>query len=139
MMIVYKTKSSLLIKLLFLAVLVFTLIVTIVEKNIALLAVTITFSAVIIYIFYNTYYTVYKNTLTIKSGFLFNEEINIHQIKKISRRRRNLLSGPGFSIDRLIIEYAEKEFVTISPELQNQFLEHLKRINPDIALEPNPT
>ncbi len=134
-MIVYKTKAGLLIKLLFATVLILVLIIIIIEKSIPLLAVTITFSAVIVYIFYNTYYTIYQNTLTIKSGFLFNEEIDILRIKKVSRRRRNLLSGPGFSVDRLMIEYGTGGLVTISPDLPIQMMEHLKKINPDILIE----
>jgi hypothetical protein len=134
MMIVYKTKASLIIKLLFAIALVLFLIIALMEKNIALFTVTIVVSAVIIYIFNHTYYTIYKNTLTIKSGFIFNESLKIDTIKKVTRKRKNLLSGPGFSVNRLIIEYNEHDCVIISPILQKEFLGHLKRINPDIDI-----
>lgn len=134
MMIIYKTKASAIIKLLFMIALLFATTIALMEKNIALLSVTLLIATVIIYIFYTTFYSIYKHTLTIKSGFLFNEEIDINTIKKISRKRKNLLSGPGFSVDRLLIEYNEHDCVIISPNQQQEFLDHIKRINPNIEL-----
>lgn len=131
-MIVYKTKASRIIKLLFTIVLILFLLIALMEKSLALFTVIIVVSAVIIYIFNHTYYTIYENTLTIKSGFIFNESLKIDSIKKVTRKRKNLLSGPGFSVNRLIIEYNEHDCVIISPCLQQEFLNHLKRINPDI-------
>jgi len=132
MMIVYKTKASLLIKLLFAAALVVLLTVALIEKSIALFAVTSGFGAFTIYIFYNTHYTIYDNILTIKSGFLFTESLDIESIRKVTRRRRHLLSGPGFSVDRLMVEYNEHDCVIIAPRLREAFMAHLKKINPDI-------
>lgn len=131
-MIVYKTKASLLIKLLFVTVLIVLLIIALVEKSIALLAVTAGFGAFTLYIFFTTHYIVYENTLTIKSGFLFAASIDIESIRKVTRRRRHLLSGPGFSADRLMIEYNEHGCVIIAPCLREAFVAHLKKINPDI-------
>lgn len=134
MMIVYKTKASLLIKLLFSIALVLVLLFAIVEKNFALLSIAIAFTLIVLYIFSTTHYTIFEDQLTIKSGFLFNEIIPIDKIKKITRKRKNLLSGPGFSADRLIIEFNEHDCVIISPNLQQQFIDHLRRINPDIEM-----
>ncbi len=131
-MIVYKTKASLLIKLLFVTALVVLLIVAAMEKSFALFAVTAGFAVFTIYVFQATHYTIYENTLTIKSGFLFAESVNIESIRKVTRRRRHLLSGPGFSADRLMIEYNEHGCVIIAPCLRETFVEHLRRINPDI-------
>ncbi|MCH5719136.1 PH domain-containing protein [Niabella hibiscisoli] len=101
-------------------------------KSIALFAVTAGFGAFTLYIFYTTHYTIYENILTIKSGFLFTESLDIETIKKVSRKKRHLLSGPGFSVDRLMVEYNEHDCVIIAPRLRQAFIEHLKRINPDI-------
>ena len=131
-MTVYKTKASLTIKLLFSILLLIAFAIALVEKRLALVAVIIVFCAVTIYIFYNTYYTIYENQLTIKSGFLYTEWIDINTIKKVTRRKRHLLSGPGFSVDRLIIEYNDHDCVIISPSLQQAFVAHLQRINAEI-------
>ncbi|WP_394801052.1 PH domain-containing protein [Niabella ginsengisoli] len=53
-------------------------------------------------------------------------------MRKVTRKRKNMLSGPGFSINRLIIEYNEHDCVIIAPSQQQAFMTHLKRINPDI-------
>ncbi|HTG57659.1 MAG TPA: PH domain-containing protein [Niabella sp.] len=132
MMIVYKTKASLLIKLLFATALLVLLVVALVEKSIALFAVTLGFGVFTVYIFYNTHYTIFENILTIKSGFLFTESIDIESIRKVTRRRRHLLSGPGFSVDRLMVEYNKHDCVIIAPRLREAFVRHLKKINPDI-------
>ncbi|MFT4094210.1 MAG: PH domain-containing protein [Niabella sp.] len=134
MMIVYKSKASDLIKLLFAIAIILLLIFAITEKSWALAAVAAVFSGVVIYIFLETHYTVYENLLTIKSGFLFKETIDIDTIKKISISRKHLLSGPGFSVNRLIIDYNEHDCVIISPDQQSDFLTRLKKINPDIVI-----
>ncbi len=131
-MIVYKTKASLLIKLLFIMALVVLLTVALFEKSIALFTVTVGFAAFTLYLFYTTHYTIYENILTIKSGFLFTASLDIDTIKKITRKKQHLLSGPGFSVDRLMVEYNEHDCVIIAPRLRKAFIEHLKRINPDI-------
>ena len=134
MMIVYKTKASSLIKLLFTIVLLLLLLISALEKSLALFVFTITIGTLVMYIFYTTHYIIYENMLTIKSGFIYGESIEIDSIKKVTRKRKNLLSGPGFSTDRLIIEYKDHECVVISPFEKEIFLNHLKRINPDITI-----
>ncbi|ULT40760.1 PH domain-containing protein [Niabella defluvii] len=102
------------------------------KKSIALFAVTAGFALITLYIFYTTHYTIYENVLTIKSGFLFSASLDIDTIKKITRKRQHLLTGPGFCVDRLMIEYNEHDCVIIAPSAKTAFVAHLKRINPDI-------
>lgn len=132
MMIVYKTRASLLIKLLFVAALIVLLLAALFEKSLALLLITIGFGVFTLYIFYTTHYTIYEKQLSIKSGFLFTESLDIESIKKVTRKKRHLLTGPGFSADRLMIEYNEHDCVIIAPLLRQAFVAHLKRVNPDI-------
>lgn len=134
MMIVYKTKASVQIKLLFVIALLILLLTSLFEKSWALLAFTIGIGGLVVYIFYATQYIVYNNVLTISSGFIFGESIEIETIKRITRKKKHLLSGPGFSTDRLIIEFEEHGCVVISPSQKDLFLKHLKRINPDIVI-----
>lgn len=131
-MIVYKTKASLLIKILFTTALLVLSTVALIEKSVALFAVTLAFGAFTVYIFYTTHYTIYENILTIKSGFLFTESLDIESIRKVTRKRRHLLTGPGFSVDRLMVEYNKHDCVIIAPRLREAFVAHLKKINPDI-------
>lgn len=131
-MIIYKTKAGLLIKVLFITVIVILLAVSLVEKNIALFFVTAGIALFVIYLFYATHYTVYEQVLTIKSGFLFKASLNIDSIKRITRQRRHLLTGPGFSSDRLMIEYSAHDCVIIAPQLTETFIRHLQKINPSI-------
>ncbi|WP_346239167.1 PH domain-containing protein [Niabella insulamsoli] len=133
MMIVYKTRASPLIKLMFGILLVLMTVIAAIEKSMALVAVTAGFCLLVLYIFYATHYTIYEGRLTIKSGFLFRETIDIESIKKVTRKRKHLFSGPGFSIDRLIIEYGVHGCVIISPSQQKAFVAHLKKNNPDIT------
>lgn len=135
MIIVYKSKTSLLIKLLFFLAILILLLFSITEKSWGLCFVAISFAVIALYIFSTTYYTVYKNKLTIKSGFLFNEKIDINMIKKVKSLRKNIFSGPGFSAHRLLINYNDHDCVIISPNLQQTFIDHLTSINPDIVIE----
>lgn len=134
MMMIYKSKSSPILKFLFAIVILVLLIFAIAEKKWALFFIILIFVFVVMYVFVETHYTIYEDTLTIKSGFLFNEDVAIESIKKITLKKKSLLSGPGFSIDRMIVHYGEHGCVIISPLLKEAFLDHLKRINPDIII-----
>lgn len=134
MMIVYKPKANFIICILFAIVLAVLLIFAVSQKNAALLCIALVFTLLTLYIFYSTHYTIFENQLIIKSGFIFNESIFIDSIKKITRKRNTLLSGLRLSFYRLIIEYNVHDCIIISPHQQKQFIDHLKRINPDIEI-----
>lgn len=132
---IYKTHSSLLLKLLFALVMALLLFFSISEKSWALLAVSILATAIVVYIFRNTYYSISRHRLTIKSGFLFHETIDILNIRKVKEVHQHVFTGPGFSMRRLVIYYNSRDIVVISPDQRQLFIEHLKRINPDILIE----
>jgi len=111
------------------------LIFSIMEKSWALLAIITGFTILILYLFYTTTYTIEEDILTVKSGFLFNEDVEISSIKKITQTRKHLLSGPGFSIERLVLDFNDHDCVIISPEKHEAFIAHLKNINPSIEIE----
>ena len=134
MIFIYKTNASRLIKLLFALVFVLFLVFSILGKSPALLIFTISIAILIIYLSNNTYYAVDQNSLVVNSSFLYNEKIPISTIKKLTPLKKNLLSGPGFSTNRIMIEYNENDCVIISPLLHEDFIRHLKRINPDIMV-----
>lgn len=79
-------------------------------------------------------YTVfeYDKVLVISAFFgLSRQRIDITQIRRISKSR-SLLSSPAASLKRLRIEYGKYDDVLISPRGQEEFLEDLKKINPNI-------
>ena len=90
----------------------------------------------IAYLYLNTYYTITKSgILKIKCGFLINKNINIMRIKKVIPTT-DPNASPALSLERLRILYNENEDVLISPKKKKDFLTSLKRINPNIEIEP---
>ncbi|MFH6602289.1 PH domain-containing protein [Maribacter algicola] len=86
------------------------------------------------HLFLNTYYTVNGNTLEIKSGFILHKRIDIRTINCITATN-NPISAPAASLDRLEIFYDRSKIVLVSPKDKIAFIDHLKRINPKIALK----
>jgi len=83
----------------------------------------------ITHIFWTTCYIIENEKLQIKSGFLINFSIYIKQIKKNSETN-TLMSVPAISFDRLEILYNKFDTVVISPKEKVQFIDAIKRINP---------
>ena len=86
------------------------------------------------YIFWKTEYTIMGTNLNIKCSFLINQDVEIPSIRRI-RETYNPMSAPAASIDRLEIIYNDSDSVVISPKKKKEFIEHLKMINPSIAVE----
>lgn len=91
-------------------------------------------AAFIVHVFLTTYYTIEKDKLKIKCGFLINSEIKIQNIKKISKTY-NIISSPALSFDRIEILYNELDTVLISPKDKLRFTEAIKKINPQIEIK----
>lgn len=132
---IYKSKSNTQLKVLFVLLMLVILIFSIKEKSWALLSIVSAFTFFILYLFYTTTYTIEEDILTVKSGFLFTEDVEINSIKKITQTKKHLLSGPGFSVDRLIVDFNDHDRVIISPEKNDEFIAHLQSINPAIEIE----
>jgi len=89
----------------------------------------------IVYLFSTTYYIINQAThfLLIKSGFLVNLPIDIHQITEI-KTSKSWISSPALSLDRIEILYNTYDSVIISPKNKSQFIQELKQINPFIKV-----
>ncbi|MFL5809681.1 MAG: PH domain-containing protein [Flavisolibacter sp.] len=97
-------------------------------------AVIVLISLFLIYLYLETSYVVTGDSrLRIKTGFLYNKEIYIQNIKRI-RSRRNIKASPALSHDRLEIFYNRYESVMISPSGKSDFIRQLKVLNPKIAV-----
>lgn len=81
-----------------------------------------------------TYYQVEGNTLTIKCGFLINQEVKIDTIRKI-KETSNPLSAPAASLDRLEIAFNKFDNVLISPKDKAGFINELTKLNPGIEVQ----
>jgi hypothetical protein len=88
----------------------------------------------IAHLFLTTFYTVENEKLHIKSGFLINISIDIQQIKMISETN-TIMSAPAVSFDRLEILYNKFDTVVISPKEKVQFIEAIKKINPQVEVK----
>ena len=84
--------------------------------------------------FCTTFYIIENERLQVKSGFLINFSIDIQQIKKISETN-TLMSAPAISFDRLEILYNKFDTVVISPKEKMQFIDAIKRINPQVEVK----
>jgi hypothetical protein len=69
--------------------------------------------------------------LEVLCGLYYRQRIDIQKIKSI-RKSSSPLSAPALSLDRLEIRYNERDFVLISPNRQEEFIQQLLAINPGI-------
>lgn len=88
----------------------------------------------VIQLFINTYYVIDKELLKIKSGFLYNANIDIHSIRKIEESN-SPLSSPAASFDRLEIIYNKYDTILISPKDKQLFIQDILKINPSIEIK----
>lgn len=70
----------------------------------------------------------------IKCGFLPKEKCFISQIVKI-KNTHNIISAPAISLDRIEIRLNNRQQLIISPLDKEEFINHLRAINPNIIVE----
>lgn len=132
-MTIYKSKISLALALPVALVLVVTTLMLAFQKSWSILAFMLVVDAFIVHLFFTTYYIVDEAVLKVKSGIFINQTIPIASIKSITETN-NLLSSPALSLDRLEIRYRKYDRVIVSPEDKGDFVDHLVKINPAIAV-----
>ena len=90
-----------------------------------------------LYFIFSITYIVDGQTLTVKCGFLQKKRFNIAKMKKI-QRTNSILSSPAASLDRIAIYFFDQRTpLIISPQKRTEFINHLKRINPNIVCTDN--
>ena len=87
----------------------------------------------VLYLFFNTEYTIFDDFLKIKCGFIYNKKLRIFNIKSISKTN-SLISSPAASFDRIELRYWQFGSVIISPKDKIGFAKELLRINPTIGI-----
>lgn len=83
---------------------------------------------------FNTKYIIDGELLYIKCGFLPKEKCFISQIVKI-KNTHNIISAPAISLDRIEIRLNNRQQLIISPLDKEEFINHLRAINPNIIVE----
>lgn len=86
------------------------------------------------HMFATTRYMVNGTSLRIVCGFFYSNMIDIRTIKSV-RSTNNPISSPAASLDRMEIVCSNNERIVISPKDKTGFLNHLRSINPDIAMK----
>ncbi|CAG2533936.1 MAG TPA: hypothetical protein DCM40_15255 [Maribacter sp.] len=88
----------------------------------------------VLHLYLNTYYVIDGEFLIVKSGIIFNKKIDINSVRSI-RETKSLLSAPALSFDRLEVNWGKYTGVVISPKEKKKFIEHMTKINPEIAVQ----
>ncbi len=93
----------------------------------------------VLFCFISTRYAIVEGVLRIKNMGVIAAKIDIASILSV-KRSYNPISSPAISLKRLEVKYISDEgvkSVLISPVREFQFVEQLKKINPDIAIHIN--
>lgn len=91
----------------------------------------------IIHAFKNAFYQIENTILKYKCG-VFHGKIDIQKIKKIEINNSIFVQAIfklGWSHKGIIITYNNYDDLFISPENRNEFIAHLKEINPEIRIQ----
>jgi len=87
----------------------------------------------LIWIWFSTGYFIEKNTLKMQGG-PFKQTINIQKIKKITKEK-SIVTAPALAINRLLIQYGNYKYVSISPKQEYEFIKLLMSKNPQIQID----
>lgn len=105
-------------------------------KGIVIGVIAITLLSIFIsYLCIDTRYITNGSSLRIKSGFLFDQEIYIKSIKRVSPVKQHGVKSPALSFDRLEICFNRYGRIIISPNNQKEFIRELTEVNPRIRVE----
>jgi uncharacterized membrane protein YdbT with pleckstrin-like domain len=105
------------------------------EKEWAVFAIMLISFVFVLYLMYDTNYTITQGNLKVHSGFIVNKNIPIAAIKSI-KKSDSILSAPASSIsDRIEVFYGESKSIIISPKEKQAFVEELLKQNPTIEIE----
>ena len=101
-------------------------------QTILMTVILIPFAALMLIPFFGTEYTLTNDQLQVDSGFSV-QKIEITDITYITPTR-SMSSAPALSLDRIKIEYRNKE-VLISPKDRASFYQEIRARNPKIVID----
>jgi hypothetical protein len=97
------------------------------------LIVVVPIAIFIVHLLMTTDYTIDGTQLRIRCGFFKTAPIDITLIQSIAETN-NPLSSPALSLDRLLIRYAERRQVMISPKDKVAFIDAIREVNPAVVV-----
>lgn len=105
------------------------------EKDLVIFAIMISVFGLIMYLLYDTNYTISQGNLKVHSGFIVNKNIPISEIISI-KKTDSILSAPAASLtDRIEVFYGNSKSIVISPKDKQGFVDELLKQNSDIKIE----
>lgn len=132
---VFPSKVDIALPILFVVTSIPAIVIGVREHDMMVFVVMIATFALIMYLLYDTNYTITQGNLKVHSGFIVNKNIKITEIKAI-RKTDSLLSAPASSLsDRIEVFYENSKSVIISPKDKQSFVEELLKQNSEIKVE----
>lgn len=128
----YRTRISL-IMLVFILIVTFAPMLFVGEGIVPCLVTVAITDAVVFLLFFGIKYVIDGDVLKVYSFWGIHEDIAISSITKIEKSRC-ILSAPAASLDRLAVHYNKYDVTYISPRNQENFLEEIRKINPEIIM-----
>lgn len=105
------------------------------ERDLVIFAIMLGTFSLIMYLLYDTNYTITQGNLKVHSGFIVNKNIPITEIISI-KKTDSILSAPAASLtDRIEVFYGNSKSIVISPEDKQGFVEELLKQNSEIKVE----
>ncbi|MCD8269792.1 MAG: PH domain-containing protein [Parabacteroides sp.] len=112
-------------------------VVSVLHQNVMAIVLSLVASALVLHIFFNTYYVVTANgMLLLRFGFFPKKEIAIADIEALQPSILPVFSY-SLSLDRIVIWKEGKMWMLISPQNEREFVKLLKKFNPDIEIRSN--
>ena len=131
----YKSKIDIWLVVLFYVMMLLPTLVTLIDMfSWIMVALDVLLLGFVSITLFNTRYIIDGELLYIKCGFLPKEKCFISQIVKI-KNTHNIISAPAISLDRIEIRLNNRQQLIISPLDKEEFINHLRAINPNIIVE----
>lgn len=112
-------------------------VVSVLHQNVAAIVTSLVASALLLHVFFNTYYVVTADgMLLLRCGFFPKKAIAIADIEALQPSILPVFSY-SLSLDRIVIWKDEKMWMLISPQNEKEFVRLLKKFNPDIEIRNN--
>ena len=132
---IFPSKVDIALPILFVVTSIPAIVVGVRDKDLMVFVIMIATFGVIMYLLYDTNYTIIDGNLKVHSGFIVNKNIPISEIKSI-KKTDSLMSSPASSLsDRIEVFYGNKKSVIISPKDRKEFLNELLKQNAEIKIE----
>jgi uncharacterized membrane protein YdbT with pleckstrin-like domain len=135
MKIVFPSKVDIALPILFWITSIPAIVVGMQEKDWTIMVIMFVVFAFIMYLLYDTNYTISTDNLKVHSGFIVNKNISIATINSI-KKTDSLLNAPASSLsDRIEIFYGNSKSIIISPKDKQGFVKELLQQNKEIVVE----